>query len=75
MAPDMPPPPEQSPDAPKRVCMNCEHMLWGVALGVGVRCGHPANKKDGKLFKIPYRNYSCEHFEPRPRQDPTNPEG
>ncbi|MBA2224679.1 hypothetical protein [Thermogemmata fonticola] len=56
--------------------MNCEHMLWGVALGVGVRCGHPANKKDGKLFKIPYRNYTCEHFsekQPPERQDTGEP--
>ena len=45
--------------------MNCEHLLWMVALGLGVRCGHPANEKDGKLFKIPYRNYSCEHFSER----------
>jgi len=46
-------------------------MLWVVALGVGVRCGHPANTKDTKLFLIPYRNFSCEHFEPR--EDSANP--
>ncbi len=55
----------QTPDPQKRVCMNCEHMIWGVALGIGVLCDHPANKKDGKLFKIPYRNYSCEHHQER----------
>jgi serine/threonine protein kinase len=38
-----------------------------VALGLGVECEHPANKQDGKNFKIPSRRYSCEHFE---RRDP-----
>jgi hypothetical protein len=42
--------------------MNCEYMLWAVAPGVGVRCEHPSNERDGKLFMIPSRNYSCEHF-------------
>jgi hypothetical protein len=45
-----------------RVCMNCMHRAWGVALGVGVRCKHAANMNDGKLFVIPCRNHSCEHF-------------
>lgn len=66
----------QTPDTQERVCMNCGHMLWGVALGVGVRCDHPANREDGKPFKIPYRHFSCEHFEPRGGPaDPTTGSG
>ena len=64
MTPETPANSDQHPDDPKRTCMKCEQMLWGVALGVGVRCDHPANAVDGKPFKIPHRNFSCEHFEP-----------
>lgn len=53
-----------NPKPDERVCFNCEYMLWMVALGQGVRCRHPANNPaDGKLFRIPSRRHTCEHFE------------
>ena len=52
-----------NPRQDERVCFNCKHMLWLVALGLGVRCKHPANNPGGGLFPIPSRRYSCEHFE------------
>ena len=54
-----------NPNPDERVCFNCEHMLWLVALGLGVRCKHPANHQGDGLFAIPSRRYSCEHFEAR----------
>jgi hypothetical protein len=54
----------QTPDPQERVCLNCRFLLWMVGIGQGVRCRHPANEQDGKLFRIPSRHYSCEHFEP-----------
>jgi hypothetical protein len=55
-----------NPKPDERVCFNCEHMLWMVGIGLGVRCKHPANNLGGgRLFMIPSRRYSCEHFEAR----------
>jgi len=60
-------------DPQERVCMNCRFLRWMVGIGQGVRCRHPANESHGKLFKIPCRNYSCEHFEPE--EGPEDPRG
>lgn len=55
----------QKIDRPKpdeRVCYNCIHMLWLVALGVGVRCGHKI-EKDKAPPMIPHLRHTCEKFE------------
>jgi len=52
-----------NPAPNERVCFNCEHLIWGVALGIGVLCRHPAKVAVGRPFRVPNRRYSCEHFE------------
>ena len=65
------PPTEQHPES---ACPTCRHVLWAVALGLGVRCRHPANNPGPvehvrDLFPIPHRHYVCPHYEPRPGGD------
>lgn len=43
-----------SPD--EKICFNCEHMLWMVGIGAGVKC-----KIDHQ--NIPSRLYTCDKFE------------
>jgi hypothetical protein len=43
--------------ADKKVCFNCEHMLWMVGLGLGLRC-RLANPP--KI--IEYREHTCDKF-------------
>ena len=45
-----------------KACINCEYMVWAVALGLGVFCTKVENRKNNKPFKIPYRYYSCEYY-------------
>ena len=49
----------------KKICGNCKHMLWGVALGIGARCGHPSQSMMGKGLGpiIPSREFTCDLFE------------
>lgn len=54
-----------NPGPDERVCFNCEHVVWAVALGLGVRCRHPDNSPPGgPEYQIPSRRHTCEHFEP-----------
>jgi hypothetical protein len=46
----------ENPKPDEKVCFNCEHMLWLVGVGQGVKCG--LNRKD-----IPNRFHSCDNFE------------
>jgi hypothetical protein len=49
----MPVVPNPAPD--ERACFNCEYRVWGVALGIGVLCRHPAKEVAGRPFRIPNR--------------------
>ncbi len=49
----------QNPPPEEKVCMNCKHMLWMVAIGQGVKC------RARNMYAIPNRWYSCEKFEYR----------
>lgn len=44
------------------VCFNCKHMLWLVAIGAGVRCGHAIDSKTPPPM-IPHLRHTCEKFE------------
>ena len=46
----------ENPKPDEKVCFNCEHMLWLVGVGQGVKCG--LNRKD-----ITNRFHSCDKFE------------
>lgn len=45
------------------ICFNCNHVIWAVAVGVGVICRNDKNKVDNKSFRIPSRFHSCEYFQ------------
>jgi hypothetical protein len=48
----------------EKVCFNCKHLAWMVALGLGVECLHPANRQpNGRQMKIRSSWHTCEHFE------------
>jgi len=49
----------QNPPPEEKVCMNCKHLLWMVAIGQGVKC------RARNMYAIPNRWYSCEKFEYR----------
>lgn len=52
---------EPKPD--EKVCFNCKHMMWLVAIGLGVRCGYQVDYVNGKLPKmIPYLRHTCDNF-------------
>jgi hypothetical protein len=46
----------ENPAPDEKVCFNCEHMMWMVGLGLGVKCR--INR-----MNIPSRLYTCEKFE------------
>tara|TARA_Y100000310_G_C20335130_1_gene647135 strand:+ start:173 stop:373 length:201 start_codon:yes stop_codon:yes gene_type:complete len=51
-------------DLEEKVCMNCEHMIWMVGIGFGVRCGHPKRRQYGNNVPlIPSRTYTCDKFD------------
>lgn len=55
----------------ERVCFNCRHLLWGVALGVGLRCTEPRNhdKSSGEMPPmVPSSRHTCDWFEFRNQQ-------
>ena len=58
---------QDNPKPHEEVCFNCRHMVWAVGIGQGVRCSHPDNEVDGKVFRIPSRHHTCEHFERKAR--------
>lgn len=45
----------------ERVCMNCKHLAWLVALGQGLKCMHP--DKEPKFPKIENSRHTCDKFE------------
>lgn len=55
----------------ERVCFNCRHVVWMVAIGRGVEC-HAEENRDpaGNPFRVSSRRYTCEHFEPREESSP-----
>ena len=75
--PTHPEPPRANPS--ERACPTCRHVLWAVALGLGVRCRHPANNPGDvervlDHFAIPNRHYVCPHYEPRRSRMKLTPE-
>ncbi len=48
----------ENPKPDEKVCFNCKHILWMVALGQGVKCA--LDKKD-----IPSRFHTCNNFDPK----------
>lgn len=42
----------------EKVCYNCKHRLWMVAIGLGIRCNYTVEKK-----LIPNLKHTCDHFE------------
>jgi len=47
-----------NPQPDEKVCLNCEHLLWLVGIGQGLKCD--LNKKS-----IPSRYYTCDKFQKR----------
>jgi hypothetical protein len=47
-----------NPQPDEKVCFNCEHLLWLVGIGQGLKCD--LNKKS-----IPSRYYTCDKFQKR----------
>jgi len=48
----------ENPQPDEKVCFNCEHLLWLVGIGQGLKCG--INKQS-----IPSRYYTCDKFQKR----------
>jgi hypothetical protein len=46
----------ENPRPDEEVCFNCEHMMWMVGLGLGLKC-----RIDYK--SIPNRRHTCEKFQ------------
>jgi len=44
----------------EKVCYNCKHRIWAVAIGLGVMCGN--NKKGGMFTQIPGLRKTCDAF-------------
>jgi len=42
----------------KKVCFNCENMMWMVGLGLGLKCRLTNPPK-----KIEHREHTCDKFE------------
>jgi len=42
----------------KKVCFNCENMMWMVGLGLGLKC-----KLTNPPKKIEHREHTCDKFE------------
>ena len=45
----------------EKVCYNCKHLAWLVALGQGLRCINPT--KEDKYKMVPSSKHTCELFE------------
>ena len=55
---------EDKIDPSEKICYNCKHLAWLIALGQGLRCTlvKPGNdKSDYKM--VPSRRHTCEFFE------------
>lgn len=53
-------------ELPERCCARCEHVMWIVALGLGVRCGHASTRVPNVLPPLlPSRHHCCDLFEKR----------
>jgi hypothetical protein len=59
---------------PERICQNCAHLRWLVALGMGLRCKHPANATTGIGMLVPSRKHTCPYFEPKQAEPPRSAE-
>jgi len=45
-----------------KICYNCRHIAWLIAVGQGLRCN--ANRKQGEIAPIiPSRFHTCDLFE------------
>lgn len=49
-------------DPSEKVCYNCKHLLWMIAIGQGLRCGHPDKTPRGQFVRS--RRHTCEMFDP-----------
>jgi len=60
----------KNPSPDQRVCFNCKHSLWAVALGLGFRCMN-TNSEIGKRKPpiLPNRYHTCELFDFKNRKD------
>jgi hypothetical protein len=52
----------ENPKPDEKICFNCKHMLWLVALGQGVKCA--LDKKD-----IPSHFHCCIKFDSKPKSN------
>jgi len=49
------------PEKDEKVCANCKHLAWLIALGQGLRCTH--NHDPFKLPPmVPSSRHTCENF-------------
>lgn len=47
-----------------KICCNCKQLVWLIALGQGLRCGHQTKQEEEKMPPlIPSRFHTCELFE------------
>lgn len=63
------------PKPEEKVCYNCKHMLWMVAIGLGVRCGYEIEGRPKMTMIpnlrhpwIPNLRHTCDNFRPK-KQD------
>ena len=54
---------EDKIDTSEKVCYNCKHLAWLIALGQGLRCVLPGEDGKRKYEMIPRRRHTCEFFE------------
>lgn len=53
-------------DPSEKVCYNCKHLVWLVALGQGIRCTLPKEGTDERSYKLIHsRRHTCESFVPK----------
>lgn len=45
-----------------KICINCDYLIWGVALGQGLVCSNDKNLVEGKKLIVSSRLHSCEYF-------------
>jgi hypothetical protein len=60
---------ENKIDKSERVCFNCKHLAWLIALGQGLRCVLPQENGKRKYEMIPRKTHTCEFFEPKDNEN------
>lgn len=44
-------------------CNGCKYLIWQIAIGLGVRCGHPDRKVENELPITINKVIDCKQFE------------